>query len=81
MPMPPYSLGVIFIKLDYLMSEFSRIQSCNDLSGMNVFLDSLPKVVNIWLLHNLMFPYHSFPEQLKSRQNYQPLTYLQSGPC
>lgn len=42
---------------------------------MNVALDALPNMVKIWLMHGIKFP--SFPDQLKSRQNYQPLTHLQ----
>jgi len=77
----PYSPGVNFIKLDDFTSEFNRIQSRIHLSGMNVVLDPLPNMVKIWLLHNIKFPYHSLPDQLKSRQNCRPLPHLQSGPC
>lgn len=79
MPVLPYPPGVNFIKLDYFTSEFNRIQPHIHLSGMNVVLDPLPNVVKIWLVHNIKLPYHSLPDQLKSRQNYRPLTHLQSA--
>lgn len=74
-PLHLYSPGFNVIKLDYFTSEFNRIQSHIDLTGMSVVLDPLPKQLR-FVQYTV---YHSLSEQLKSRQNYQPLAYLHSG--
>lgn len=75
MPVIPYSPGVNVIKLDDFTSEFNRIQSPIHLTGMNVVLDPLAKQLRFIQYTKC----HSLSDQLKSRQNYQPLTHLHSG--